>query len=164
MIVGSGLTFSPWNITASPGDTVTFDFQQGDHTATQSTFANPCQPKSGGFDSGKYVRLLLHITALLNCIEQPCECELLHYRQRREYFRIKVISRITWSFSSTRLTLYGCIAKKETIARKEWCSPSMPLQRGTTPSLRSKRVLWVNQAGRRVGQAGRLGLAIVRES
>ena len=52
VIVGSGLTFSPSNITASPGDTVTFDFQQGDHSATQSTFAGPCQSKSGGFDSG----------------------------------------------------------------------------------------------------------------
>lgn len=62
VIVGSGLTFSPWNITASPGDTVTFDFQQGDHTATQSTFANPCQPKSGGFDSGNLVNANYSIT------------------------------------------------------------------------------------------------------
>ncbi|KIM55927.1 hypothetical protein SCLCIDRAFT_133603 [Scleroderma citrinum Foug A] len=62
VIVGSGLTFSPSNITASPGDTVTFDFQQGDHSATQSTFAGPCQSKSGGFDSGYLVNANYSIT------------------------------------------------------------------------------------------------------
>ncbi|KAI6151079.1 hypothetical protein BKA82DRAFT_82920, partial [Pisolithus tinctorius] len=54
---GSQLTFNPSNISAQAGDTVTFQFMPGNHTATQSTFEQPCQPfKSssgqGGFDSG----------------------------------------------------------------------------------------------------------------
>lgn len=51
--------FSPSNITAEVGDTVTFQFQQKNHTVTQSTFAEPCisltkTSTSGqtGFDSG----------------------------------------------------------------------------------------------------------------
>jgi hypothetical protein len=43
--------------TANPGDTVSFIFQQKNHTATQSTFAYPCTPAPGGFDSGLYVFL-----------------------------------------------------------------------------------------------------------
>lgn len=38
--------------TANPGDTVVFTFKQSNHTATQSTFAQPCVKASGGFDSG----------------------------------------------------------------------------------------------------------------
>ncbi|TFK57139.1 hypothetical protein OE88DRAFT_100529 [Heliocybe sulcata] len=46
------LTFSPEAIFANPGDQVVFHFQQKNHTVTQSSFANPCGPKEGGFDSG----------------------------------------------------------------------------------------------------------------
>jgi len=53
------LIYSPSNITAQPGDTVTFTFMQKNHTVTQSTFASPCRAltltsTSGqvGFDSG----------------------------------------------------------------------------------------------------------------
>ncbi|EKM55962.1 uncharacterized protein PHACADRAFT_122015 [Phanerochaete carnosa HHB-10118-sp] len=53
------LAFSPSNITAQIGDTVTFQFRQKNHTVTQSTFAAPCvaladTSTSGqsGFDSG----------------------------------------------------------------------------------------------------------------
>lgn len=53
------LYYEPSNITASPGDTITFQFQQKNHTVTQSTFATPCRAltltsTSGqvGFDSG----------------------------------------------------------------------------------------------------------------
>lgn len=53
------LFFDPANITAQPGDTITFQFMQKNHTATQSSFANPCTSltqtsTSGqiGFDSG----------------------------------------------------------------------------------------------------------------
>lgn len=52
-------TFSPSNITAQPGDTLTFEFHQKNHTATQSSFAAPCKPLAQtsntgavGFDSG----------------------------------------------------------------------------------------------------------------
>ncbi|PSR81914.1 hypothetical protein PHLCEN_2v6209 [Hermanssonia centrifuga] len=46
------LQFNPSTVTASPGDTVSFTFKQVNHTATQSTFANPCQMADNGFDSG----------------------------------------------------------------------------------------------------------------
>lgn len=50
------LVFSPSNITAKAGDTITFTFQQKNHTVTQSNFANPCKSLSSsgqpGFDSG----------------------------------------------------------------------------------------------------------------
>jgi len=61
VVVGgsAGLVYTPSNITAQPGDTVTFQFQQKNHTATQSSFAVPCRElaltsTSGqvGFDSG----------------------------------------------------------------------------------------------------------------
>lgn len=59
IVGGSTLTFQPANITAQPGDTITFEFHQKNHTVTQSTFPAPCQmlastSTSGqvGFDSG----------------------------------------------------------------------------------------------------------------
>jgi len=52
--VGAGgqLAFSPEAISAQPGDQVVFHFNPKNHTATQSSFANPCGLKAGGFDSG----------------------------------------------------------------------------------------------------------------
>lgn len=47
-----GLTFTPEAISANPGDQVVFHFVAKNHTATQSSFANPCGPVAGGFDSG----------------------------------------------------------------------------------------------------------------
>ncbi|KAI0781355.1 hypothetical protein BD413DRAFT_28117 [Trametes elegans] len=53
------LSFSPSNITAQVGDTLTFRFAAKNHTVTQSSFANPCSPLAEtstngqvGFDSG----------------------------------------------------------------------------------------------------------------
>jgi plastocyanin len=51
------LLYTPSNITAQPGDTVTFEFRVKNHTATQSAFATPCRPLADttgkiGFDSG----------------------------------------------------------------------------------------------------------------
>ncbi|PFH54600.1 hypothetical protein AMATHDRAFT_52238 [Amanita thiersii Skay4041] len=46
------LEFSPEAIGAQPGDQVIFHFNPKNHTVTQSSFANPCGPKDGGFDSG----------------------------------------------------------------------------------------------------------------
>ncbi|THH10934.1 hypothetical protein EW145_g1000 [Phellinidium pouzarii] len=46
------LTFSPEAISASPGDQVIFTFQQKNHSATQSSFADPCGKAAGGFNSG----------------------------------------------------------------------------------------------------------------
>lgn len=47
-----GLQFSPPSVNASAGDVVTFVFQQGNNTATQSTLQSPCEMAPGGFDSG----------------------------------------------------------------------------------------------------------------
>ncbi|KIK95730.1 hypothetical protein PAXRUDRAFT_826712 [Paxillus rubicundulus Ve08.2h10] len=53
VVVGGGsLKFDPEFVTANPGDTVIFTFKQANHTATQSTLANPCSMVPGGFDSG----------------------------------------------------------------------------------------------------------------
>ncbi|KAJ6536175.1 hypothetical protein B0H19DRAFT_962912, partial [Mycena capillaripes] len=46
------LTFSPSNITAAVGDVVGFQFQNKNHSVTQSSFASPCTPLAGGLDSG----------------------------------------------------------------------------------------------------------------
>jgi len=46
------LAYSPESISAMPGDQVVFHFQQKNHTATQSSFASPCGPLAGGFNSG----------------------------------------------------------------------------------------------------------------
>ncbi|KAI0279815.1 hypothetical protein BGY98DRAFT_966803 [Russula aff. rugulosa BPL654] len=53
IVGGTTLTFDPANITAQPGDTITFEFHQKNHTATQSSFANPCQKLSSGSTSGQ---------------------------------------------------------------------------------------------------------------
>jgi plastocyanin len=47
-----GLSFEPDTITAAVGDTVNVHFYPGGHTATQSTFDDPCSPMSGGINSG----------------------------------------------------------------------------------------------------------------
>jgi len=57
VVVGGNdtLTFNPTSVNASVGDTVAFQFQSKNHTATQSTFAAPCQnmtTPTAGIDSG----------------------------------------------------------------------------------------------------------------
>ncbi|KIK09255.1 hypothetical protein K443DRAFT_671747 [Laccaria amethystina LaAM-08-1] len=53
----AGLVFSPESVVADLGDTVFFNFTQGNHTVTQSSFASPCIPihetdsTVNGFDS-----------------------------------------------------------------------------------------------------------------
>ncbi|KAI9465266.1 hypothetical protein BJY52DRAFT_1246122 [Lactarius psammicola] len=56
---GDGATiFTPQIIVAKRGDTVTFNFTNGNHTATESTFSDPCIPAHdtdatiNGFNSG----------------------------------------------------------------------------------------------------------------
>lgn len=51
------LTYSPNNVVAEVGDVVQFQFMAGNHTVTQSTFDQPCQPVADfsnvtGFHSG----------------------------------------------------------------------------------------------------------------
>lgn len=48
----AGLVYSPDQIKANVGDMVIFTFYAANHTATQSTFAEPCKPLAGGMDSG----------------------------------------------------------------------------------------------------------------
>lgn len=47
-----GLAFTPEAIFADVGDQVVFHFHPKNHTVTQSSFADPCSPAPGGFDSG----------------------------------------------------------------------------------------------------------------
>jgi hypothetical protein len=44
VLVGDGgaLTFNPTTVTVAAGDTINFEFRAKNHSATQSTFANPC--------------------------------------------------------------------------------------------------------------------------
>ncbi|KIJ44198.1 hypothetical protein M422DRAFT_228215 [Sphaerobolus stellatus SS14] len=49
---GGVVAFNPTSVNAVVGDTITFTFQQKNHTVTQSSFQNPCTPVEGGFDSG----------------------------------------------------------------------------------------------------------------
>lgn len=51
------LTYSPDKLTAQPGEQIQFQFHAGNHTVTQSTFDQPCQPigmhsNITGFHSG----------------------------------------------------------------------------------------------------------------
>jgi plastocyanin len=46
------LQYTPEAIAAQPGDQVVFHFNPKNHTVTQSSFANPCGLKAGGFASG----------------------------------------------------------------------------------------------------------------
>src|SRR6266849_2688938 len=48
----SGLAFDPPSVNATTGDIIQFVFYPKNHTVTQSTFAAPCSPMSGGADSG----------------------------------------------------------------------------------------------------------------
>ncbi|PGH02118.1 hypothetical protein GX51_04822 [Blastomyces parvus] len=54
VIVGgeAGLVFKPETINAAIGDMVIFDFLSQNHTATQSTFDQPCVRMAEGIDSG----------------------------------------------------------------------------------------------------------------
>jgi len=44
--------FEPEAIFAAPGDIVTFEFHQKNHSVVQSSLANPCGAMDGGFNSG----------------------------------------------------------------------------------------------------------------
>lgn len=47
-----GLIFEPAEIKANILDMVIFEFYSANHTATQSTFEQPCNPLAGGMDTG----------------------------------------------------------------------------------------------------------------
>jgi len=57
VVGGTGkLFFDPPHVSAQPRDIIVFQFEQKNHTVTQSAFADPCRPLSAngttGFDSG----------------------------------------------------------------------------------------------------------------
>jgi len=53
VVGGTGvIAYTPNVVTANVGDTIIFTFKQKNHTVTQSSFAQPCSPLAGGFDSG----------------------------------------------------------------------------------------------------------------
>ncbi|KAJ4470328.1 hypothetical protein C8J55DRAFT_184446 [Lentinula edodes] len=51
---GGIFQFNPSSFNATNGSVITFEFSgnPGNHSITQSALSNPCQPLSGGFDSG----------------------------------------------------------------------------------------------------------------
>ncbi|KAJ3730567.1 hypothetical protein C8R42DRAFT_11331 [Lentinula raphanica] len=51
---GGIFQFKPSSFNATNGSVITFEFSgnPGNHSITQSALSNPCQPMSGGFDSG----------------------------------------------------------------------------------------------------------------
>ncbi|KDQ60981.1 hypothetical protein JAAARDRAFT_55712 [Jaapia argillacea MUCL 33604] len=49
---GGQLRYSPETVTAAAGDIVNFIFHPSSHSATQSTFNQPCVPLASGFSSG----------------------------------------------------------------------------------------------------------------
>jgi len=49
---GTDLVFTPEALSADIGDQVVFHFNPKNHSVQQSTFANPCGQKEGGFNSG----------------------------------------------------------------------------------------------------------------
>ncbi|KAJ7096009.1 Cupredoxin [Mycena crocata] len=62
---GGIFQFNPSQIKAPKGTVVTFEFSgiPGNHSVTQSSFASPCQPLAGGFDSG-WIEILANTTTL----------------------------------------------------------------------------------------------------
>lgn len=48
----NGLEYTPSSVNATAGDQIEFIFYPKNHTVTQSTFANPCQPMANGTDTG----------------------------------------------------------------------------------------------------------------
>ncbi|KAF5358547.1 hypothetical protein D9756_001302 [Leucocoprinus leucothites] len=46
------LAFDPPSVMAQPGDMIHFEFQNKNHSVTQSTFASPCSKSTSGVDSG----------------------------------------------------------------------------------------------------------------
>jgi len=64
---GGVYQFIPSSITAKNNSVITFTFSgiPGNHSVTQSTFDSPCQPMSGGFDSGWVEILVNHSSGIL---------------------------------------------------------------------------------------------------
>ncbi|CAE6455084.1 unnamed protein product [Rhizoctonia solani] len=46
-----GMGFDPSSVRPQPGDKIVFEFRAGSHSAVESTFAAPCVPKDGGYNS-----------------------------------------------------------------------------------------------------------------
>lgn len=44
--------FTPNTVNAQTGDSILFQFKSGNHSLTQSTFNSPCEPLTGGTESG----------------------------------------------------------------------------------------------------------------
>jgi plastocyanin len=69
---GSVIAYTPNYVNASIGDIVRFTFMQKNHTVTQSSFASPCSPLTGGFDSG-FVPVAANVTSGFQTAELTIE-------------------------------------------------------------------------------------------
>ncbi|KAI0744094.1 hypothetical protein C8Q80DRAFT_1272680 [Daedaleopsis nitida] len=52
MVGQGGLMFTPQFVNAAKGSVITFQFVAANHSVAESSFATPCEPLEGGFDSG----------------------------------------------------------------------------------------------------------------
>lgn len=62
---GGLVQYNPSFVNASVGDTIRFNFQQKNHTVTQSSLQSPCVPIADGFDSGLQVFIVLFLRLLM---------------------------------------------------------------------------------------------------
>jgi plastocyanin len=71
------LRFVPDTVTADVGDMIQFQFANGNHTVTQSTFDNPCQPiamhsnVTGFFSGFQPVAAAKNLTGMVPVVTMP---------------------------------------------------------------------------------------------
>jgi len=146
----AGLVFNPNNITAAVGDTVEFIFNPKNHSVTQSSFAQPCTPLSGGFDTG-----FLPVTNGTDNSSLPTRQFVVN---DVSLFSLQSAGHMggtgsscsdhTPSFFPFRLNPFGFIVAslqtpRGATAARAWCSQSIPVPMAATiPSLISKQLRW----------------------
>ncbi|KUJ22463.1 uncharacterized protein LY89DRAFT_538652, partial [Mollisia scopiformis] len=74
------LIYGPNQLNAAIGDIIHFDFNSTNHTVTQSTFAAPCSPLAGGFNTGfNQVNKLNHTGVIFRDFEVTVSTPLWFY-------------------------------------------------------------------------------------
>lgn len=121
---------------AAPGDTVTFTFKQSNNTATQSTFANPCEMAVDGFDTGLCVSARCRVQHLMDIWYALAD------GYSRLVYPLRTITRMgrfpRLSIPWRTLLPCGCTADKQITANKGWFLRSTR----ETNFLRSKLPPW----------------------
>lgn len=82
VVVGANgdLVYGPNQLNAAIGDIIRFDFNSTNHTVTQSSFAAPCSPLAGGFNTGfNQVNKLNHTGVIFLDFEVKVDTPLWFY-------------------------------------------------------------------------------------